>query len=194
MDSAEILPILRGRLRVMLSAERAEHSRGVALLAAELCVRHGIPTVKGSVAGLAHDICKEMPKSEQRALAQAWDGDLSGSAFMIDKLLHGPAAASMLRRDFAFSEEDVLEAIASHTVGRPGMGALAIIVYCADKMEPGRAHVNAEFRDRCLLAPLEEMLRLVVADVIVWIESKGLAVAGETLELYKSLTIPVSSK
>jgi predicted HD superfamily hydrolase involved in NAD metabolism len=194
MDSTEILPILDRRLQALLSTERVAHSRGVAKLAAELCSRNGIPREKGMAAGLAHDICKELSRAEQKQLAQRWPGMQPGSSLMAGQLLHGPAAAAMLRQEFAYEEDDVLEAIALHTVGRPGMGPLAAIVYCADKMELGRSHVTDAFRDRCLRLPIEGMLRLVVSDVISWLESRGKVVAPETLGLYNCLNIPVPSR
>jgi putative HD superfamily hydrolase of NAD metabolism len=189
MDYAELCPLLEVRLNTELSPERAGHCRRVAALASELCEREGLEPQKGRAAGLAHDLCKERPKAEQRALAALYPGagDPS-SALMADKVVHGPAAAALLSRDYGLDDEELLEAIAVHTVGRPGMGSFSTIVYCADKLEPGRERPGGEFRRRCLELPLDDMLREVVRGVIDWMRTQGKDVAPETLVLYSFLS------
>ncbi|HEX6589401.1 MAG TPA: HD domain-containing protein [Longimicrobiales bacterium] len=53
------------------------------------------------------------------------------------KLLHGPAAAARLR-ELGMSDDEVLDAVAYHTVGHPGLTILGRLVYLADFLEPGR--------------------------------------------------------
>jgi predicted HD superfamily hydrolase involved in NAD metabolism len=189
MEYAELCAVLDGRLDSMLTPGRAEHSRRVAELAASLCRRAGYDPERGRAAGLAHDMCKEMPRKAQRELAAAYPGADSGSALMADKVMHGPAAAVLLARDYAVEDDELLEAIALHTVGRPGMGGLAVIIYCADKLEPGRERHESEFRDRCLALPPDAMLLEVVTGVIEWLRSKDRAVAPETMVLYDTLRL-----
>lgn len=187
MKLDELAAELDSRLDAELSDSRARHSRGVAGLAAELCGRNGIDPERGRVAGLAHDLCKELPREEQRLLASKSPYFEGRAGALGDELLHGPAAAFLLARDYRLAERDILEAVAYHTVGRPGMGGLDIIVYCADKIEPGRAHVDDAFRQRCLALPPSSMLLAVMENTMAWLDSKGRAVAPETLLLYNSL-------
>jgi HD superfamily phosphohydrolase YqeK len=109
MDCAELCILLDQRLDSLISGERAAHSRRVALLAAELCAREGLDPLRGRAAGLAHDMCKEMPKKIQRELASAYPEALLGSdltsALMADKVVHGPAAAALLSRDYGVDDE-----------------------------------------------------------------------------------------
>ncbi len=187
MAYAELCEALDERLGGMLSAERAEHSRRVASLAAAICEREGIDPDRGRAAGLAHDLCKEMPKKAQRELAALYPGAAPGSALMAEKVMHGPAAAALLKRDYSVDDRELLEAVALHTVGRPGMAGLAVILYCADKLEPGRERYEGDFRERCLALPIEAMLLEVVEGVIGWLRSKDRPVAPETLILYDTL-------
>jgi len=193
MEYAELLAALERRVDLALSPPRAKHSRGVAALAAELCSRQGIDPLRGRVAGLAHDMCKEMPRKELRRLASGYPGARPGSALMADKILHGPAAAVILAREYGVEDAELLEAIALHTVGKPGMSGLSLILYCADKLEPGRGHVDPSFVERCLALPPSEMLRVVVGDTISWLSQKGHAIAPETRILYNSLVDAVPS-
>jgi predicted HD superfamily hydrolase involved in NAD metabolism len=187
MDYAELCAALEASLAKELSPERAEHSRRVAALAAELCEREGLDPERGRAAGLAHDLCKEMPKGKQRELASFYPEASPGSALMADKVVHGPAAAALLARHFLVSDEDLLEAVAFHTLGKPGMGELSTIVYCADKLEPGRKQLGETYRSGCLERDLEGMLLSVVEGVIGWMGAQGKAVAPETLILYSTL-------
>jgi predicted HD superfamily hydrolase involved in NAD metabolism len=193
MDFAEIGLVLDRRLDSLLSPPRAAHSRRVAELAASLCEREGLDPEMGRVAGLAHDMCKEMPRKAQRELAALYPdpGPIPAdrSALMADKIVHGPAASAMLVRDYALTDEAILEAVALHTLGKPGMRILTTILYCADKLEPGREELDDEFRRRCLALPLEGMLLRVVEGVIAWMRSRGRELAPETLILYSSLAV-----
>jgi predicted HD superfamily hydrolase involved in NAD metabolism len=187
MDYVELCAVLDERLDALLSPDRAAHSRRVASLTASICFREDIDPDRGRAAGLAHDLCKEMPRKAQRELAGRFPGAVEGSALMADKIVHGPAAAALLARDYAVTDQELLDAVAFHTVGRPGMKGLPLILYCADKLEPGRERLDGEFRRRCLALPQEGMLLAVVEGVIGWLRSQGKAVAPETLILYSTL-------
>jgi HD superfamily phosphohydrolase YqeK len=103
------------------------------------------------------------PEQETRWRAAAWlhdslrDAKADQLTRLIDptfkdwhaSLLHGPAAASQLRRD-GLDDEPVLLAVAYHTVGHPGWDLLGQSLYLADYLEPGRkfaASWRAELRD-----------------------------------------------
>jgi predicted HD superfamily hydrolase involved in NAD metabolism len=191
MGLAELSLALDRRLDELISPERAAHSRRVAVMAQDLCSREGLDPERGRVAGLAHDMCKEMPKRLQRELAASYSRANRGfgltDSMMADKIVHGPAASALLARDYGLTDEEILEAVAVHTVGRPGMEGLATIVYCADKLEPGRERLEGGDRESCLALPLPAMLLSVVEGVVAWMRSQGHTVAPETLILYSSL-------
>ena len=195
MDYAELCRALDARIDGLISSDRAVHSRRVAELCATLCARERINPLKGRAAGLAHDMCKEMPKKVQRELAAlyaAMDPEIRGlgaptSAMMADKVVHGPAAAALLARDYFLSDREIMEAVALHTVGKPGMGKLACVLYCADKLEPGRKRLDEVYCRQCLALPLEPMLLAVVEGVVGWMKAQDKAVAPETLILYSTL-------
>ena len=160
-------------------------------MAVSLCLREGIDTERGRAAGLAHDMCKEMPEHTQREFAALYSaaeqGSSATSALMADKVVHGPAAAGFLMKEYVLVDAAVLEAVALHTVGRPGMGNLATILYCADKLESGRERLGDDYRLRCLAMPLEKMLLSVVEGVVGWMKEQGRPIAPETIFLYSSL-------
>ncbi|HUX41004.1 MAG TPA: HD domain-containing protein [Rectinemataceae bacterium] len=188
MDLDELEAKLEAALDRTMMRARARHSRAVAALSAELCERNGLSSAKGRVAGLAHDLCKELDLRNQSSLASIY-ASISGRSFVSDGVigeaaLHGPAAAGLLAGTFGCADEEILEAIALHTLGSRDMGDLARITYAADKLEPGRKHVDPEFRARCLLLPPAELFGAVLASTVEWLRSVGLPVAEESLALY----------
>lgn len=52
---------------------------------------------------------------------------------------HGPAAAARLKAA-GVSDAELLEAVAYHSLGRPGLGRLGCFLYLADYLEPCRSH------------------------------------------------------
>ncbi len=173
--------------RSLLSPKRFEHSRGCALFAAEICVRSGIDPRKGSAAGWAHDMARGLPEELQERLARDCPVPVPVSVFANPMLLHGPAAATLLARDYGVRDRDILEAAALHTVGRADMGRLAKIVWAADKLEPGRRHVDDAFRERCRGLDPDSLILEALESTIAWLESKGREVAPETRDLYNTL-------
>lgn len=82
-------------------------------------------------AAFLHDALRDAPPGELRATL---DGELGGWPAT---LLHGPAAARRLRSE-GVEDEELLRAVAYHTVGHPDFGALGMALYCADFLDPGR--------------------------------------------------------
>ncbi len=191
MDFAEMIQDIDRRMTSMLSPGRALHSRRVAELSAAICSVHAIAPEKGELAGLAHDICKELPRSEQSLLAKGFPGNRLGkgdeSSFISDHIPHGPAAAVWLIEEYELADDEILEAVAYHTVGDPKMGPLASIVYCADKLEPGRQEISEAYRERCLSMSIPDMVASVCSHSIEWLRRTGRPVAPQTIILYNSL-------
>lgn len=177
-----------------LDGKRFRHCVGAAETAAALCGRYGYDAASGYLAGLAHDLCKQMAPAAQVELARRFDGPLPEAVFSNPKLPHGPAAAALLARDGLSNDPAVLEAVAYHTFGRAGMGPVALAVYVADKIEPGRGGWASIVRlglgegrfegsgglVRLATATIEAMLDHIVAE--------GRAVADTTFVLYNSLS------
>ncbi len=174
---------LVGCLRENLSWERQRHSFATAHLAKELCEAWGEDPVRGMLAGLGHDIARELPPPRILELAAADGRPLRPAERQRPVLLHGRAAAVLLEREIGLVDPQVLEAIRDHTVGRPGMGRLSRILYAADLLEPTRDFVSEEFRRRALSRDLDGMLLMVVESIRDWLRLEGIPLepAGEAL-------------
>ena len=99
IDSEEIKSLLKERL----SKKRYNHSLNVATEAQRLARLYGADPVKAYLAGLLHDICKELPHSEQEELMLEGDMELTGTELSSKSLWHGPAGAFYVNSCFILS-------------------------------------------------------------------------------------------
>jgi len=103
-------------------------------------------------------------------------------------LLHGPAAAERLRGE-GVADEELLDAVAFHTIGDARLGALGRALYAADFLEPGRrflADWRAALRARMpgeLVPVVTEIARARIENLV----ARGSPVLPETLGFWNAL-------
>ncbi len=168
-----------------LSRQRWEHSLGVAEVAEGLCGRFGVPSWKGVFVGLTHDLAREMEEGELLRLAAG--EPLTDLERRHPVLLHGRAAAALLRRA-GVEDPEILEAVADHVVGRPGMGVLARILFVSDLLEPGRSFLEDGFRSAVLGLDLDGMVLRVLEKVFDHLRREGWPIAEPALRMYEELS------
>jgi predicted HD superfamily hydrolase involved in NAD metabolism len=117
---------------------RLIHILAVEQLAIALAQRHGLAVEKAAQAGLMHDLAKCFKPQKLLQMAQAEGLSLAPVDRANPHLLHADVGAIVARNQFGIQDEEVLEAIANHTLGRPGMSPLSCVVFLADSLEPGR--------------------------------------------------------
>jgi predicted HD superfamily hydrolase involved in NAD metabolism len=170
-----------------LSPERQRHSQGVARTAAALCRRFGVDPEKGRLAGLAHDLARELPPGRILALAAQDGRGLSEEERRHPLLLHGRAAAVILGREAGVDDPEIAEALRCHVTGCPGMGRLARIVFVADYVEPGRSFVTPGFRRSVLRLELDAMVLHVLEQVEQYLREEGIPMADAARKLHTEL-------
>jgi len=173
--------------RESLSLERFLHSRNTAVLAYDFCCRFGIDPELGYLAGIAHDLGKQLDYKNLLKLAKS-DGNAI-SALEEDKpgLLHGRAAAVLLKERFCIHNKDVLEAVAVHTSGSADMGPLAKVIYIADKVEVSR-NIDSAQRKMCNEEEdLDKLLYSVLNRTVSKLQSRDLELCDETMRLLEKM-------
>ena len=174
-------------LEKSLSEARLAHSRRVGELAGELCVEHGLERQKGQLAGAAHDWARELPPERLRELGLRDGRGESPLESRYPVLLHGRAAAVGLREILGIEDPDILEAVACHVTGRPGMGRLARIVFAADYLEPGRGFVPEDVRREILSKDINRMTLRVLEQILEYLRFTQKPIAPPALELLEEL-------
>lgn len=156
-----------------LSGPRFEHVVRTSLLMRELCDRRQLDSDWGAIAGLGHDLCRESSATELRETAGRDNLPIQEWEIEEPLLLHGRAAAVLLRERFAVTNESILEAVRWHTTGIPGMGELAKLLYIADYIEPGRIHVDNDLRDRVRSVGTDEGVLIILKETTSYLEAAG---------------------
>lgn len=135
---SKIIQEVREYAKTQLSAKRFQHSLSTAQNARTIAKAFAFsPTYleKTNLAGLGHDIARERDAEECIALARE-DYFLEDWEIEYPIVLHGKAGAVLLKKEFSLRDEAVMEAIAWHTTGKPGMGTVAKILFIADYIRP----------------------------------------------------------
>jgi predicted HD superfamily hydrolase involved in NAD metabolism len=104
----------------------------------ELAQTHGLNVEKAALAGLMHDLAKYFKPQRLLEMARTEGLELDPVDLINPHLLHADVGAIVARDDFQVTDDEVLMAIADHTLGRPGMSGLSCVVFLADSLEPGR--------------------------------------------------------
>jgi len=170
-----------------LSRPRLSHSREVARLSSELCDRFHADEDKGYIAGISHDLARELEPSELLLLAERDGLPLRDWERANPILLHGRAAAAVLTKHTGYDDAETLQAIRDHVTGRGGMGPISKIVFAADFLEPTREFVSPEFRRRTLGLSLDEMVLAVLERKIHFVKAASREIAPDAEALRQEL-------
>jgi predicted HD superfamily hydrolase involved in NAD metabolism len=170
-----------------LSRPRIAHSREVARLASELCDRFHADEEKGYIAGVAHDLARELDPAEMLLLAERDGLPVRDWERANPLLLHGRAAAAILQKHTGYEEPETLQAVRDHVTGRGSMGPLSKIVFAADFLEPTREFVSPEFRRRTLGLSLDEMVLAVLERKIHFVKAAAREIAADAQALLAEL-------
>ncbi len=174
-------------LKGAVGQKRYDHSVRTAETAEKMCALYNLNPRIGYLAGIAHDLCKEMPKDEMKALAVK---DLNPVTELEDKnpgLFHGRAAAVLIKSKYGIDDKDVLEAIANHTFAAENLCDLGKILFAADKIEPGRPQSTDEYRADLFSKPLDYLTLSVLQENIEYLEVRGKSVAEASYKLRDQL-------
>lgn len=172
-------------LAEQMLARRFAHAQRVAATAADIATAHGLDAQRAALAGLLHDLCRDVPPDRilQMAVAFGIVREEVGIPNLV--LLHGPVAAERARTELGITDAEVLEAIRVHTTGSPEMGPLAQVVLVADRVEPGRAYPERESLHQVALRDLADGVRRVMFSSMQWLRESGIPIDPATLATYE---------
>ena len=170
----------QGRVRLMVKSHRYEHVLRVADLACQIAQANGLDAERAYLAGILHDIARDLPNAELLRLAPP-EVPIDAAHPLA---LHGRAARTLLER-WGFTDEVVLEAVEDHTTGPRSASPVSACVYVADVSEPGRG-VNHNIRELAMV-DLEGALAQAISSKVRYLQARGIPVHPRTLAAYRGL-------
>lgn len=174
-------------LKTVVKQKRYEHSVRTAQTAAHMCSLYGLNPDIGYLAGIAHDMCKEISDEEMLDLASSDGMVITDLEKEKTSLLHGRAAAVLITKKFGVEDKDVVQAIAFHTFAARDLCDLGKILFVADKIEPGRPQSTEEYRAGLFAKSLDELTLSVLLENIEYLEKRGKVAAPASFELCRQL-------
>lgn len=168
-------------IRKRESDRRFLHSLEVAKSAEYLAVRYGADKDKARVAGLLHDVMKDVSGKEQLQILKDFGILLDVVEKNAPKLWHARAGAAFLQHILNIADEDIINAVRYHTTARAGMSLLEKVIFIADFISADRTYPDVDvmrlLADTSLEAAMGYALRYTVKDL----EKKGAPVHPDTL-------------
>ena len=175
-----------------LTPARLEHSLGAMQVMDTLAPLYGLEPVAAHIAGLVHDVGKELPLAQMVSIAQEIHFPLDEPVNRDPLYLHGPCSAYVAQYELGIEDPLVLEAIFRHTYVEDGPVQSPAFCWClrfADMLEPGR-----DWQDlRDLLKPLVfggrmgEAARALMDWLLLFLESKQVIPHPTQLTLQRKL-------
>lgn len=125
-------------LKSNLLEKRYMHTLGVADTAKRLAKLNGVSEKKAEIAGLAHDVAKNLSIDKMREMMKENNIIISEIEEKNMNLWHSIVAPIEAKDKLGIDDDEILDAIRWHTTGKEDMSTLTKIIYIADMIEPGR--------------------------------------------------------
>jgi len=170
-------------LKNSLSLKRYTHSERTAKSAYHLAKEHGEDPDKAYLAGLLHDIAKELTPLE----TGKYSGELNETDFLFPDVIHSFIGAKLAEEVLGISDIDILNAIRYHTTARICMSVLEKIVFIADKIEEGRNYPETGYLKELAELDLDKAVFEILQITTSIAKGKGKQIHPLSLEVLENL-------
>lgn len=172
----QLIEIIRKRE----SDHRFLHSLEVAKSAEYLAMRYGADVNKARVAGLLHDVMKDVSAVEQLQILEDFGILLTDIEKNAPKLWHAMAGAAFVENILGINDAEIVDAIRYHTTARAGMSLLEKVVFIADFISADRTYPDVDTM-RCLAdESLESAMKYALEYTVRDLKKKGARVHPDT--------------
>lgn len=179
-------PKIKKTLRKYLDRDRFEHSEGVMYTAAALAMRYGEDLERAQVAGILHDCAKCMPDNKKLKICEKHHIEITDAEKASPFLLHAKVGAYIAKEKYDIEDEEILNAIACHTTGKPAMTLLEKIIYISDYIEPMRNKAsNLEEVRKMAFVDLDETLFKILSDTLGYLQNSAKKMDPMTMQTYE---------
>ncbi len=176
-------------LEACLKPKRYRHTLAVAVTAANMATIHGVDSEQAYLTGLLHDCAKYFSGQEMLTLCNENHIVLTEVERQNTALIHGKLGAYFAGKKYMVQNEDMINAIAYHTTGRPAMSPLEQIIYLADYIEPNRdmkckPHSLDDVRRMCFV-DLKQAMQMALENSMSFLSRTGQIIDKSTQKTYE---------
>ena len=174
-------------LKSRLNEKRYYHSLCVADEAKRLAEKYGADSDKMYLAGLLHDITKNISDNEQLQTFEKFGIMLSVAEKASPLIWHAMSGALVVRHELGIQDEEIISSIRYHTTGKADMTLSQKIIFVADLTSADRNYPDIdEIRDKAN-RDLDECIIGILKFTICDIVSKNNPLHPDTLDAYNYL-------
>lgn len=179
-------------MKTNLKPARYTHSLGVEKMARELAEIYGADSEKAAFAGRYHDIAKCFTPDVMNKYVR----DFGLDEMYIDNnpLAHSKVAACILEKEFDVKDEEVLDAVRSHTTGRGNMSLLEEIVYVSDAIEENRSYPELKALQERARTDIDGACLFIMDYTLDSLAKKGRVPDRDTVEARQYIIDKIRSK
>ena len=177
---------IREQLRSKLHPMRYEHTLSVSFTCMALAMRYGCDLERAEMAGLLHDCAKRYDDAVIIKKCEKKGVELTESERMAPSVIHAKLGAYLAEHKYGITDPEILNAIACHTTGKPGMGMLDKILYVADYIEPRRERAPhlPEMR-KLAFEDLDEALFQIMEEILTYLSQSDTYIDEMTRDAYE---------
>ena len=177
---------LKEMLKARLAPKRFYHSLCVMEEAVKLAELYGADTEKARLAGLLHDITKNMPDEEQLELMDKNGVVLTELERSSRKLYHAISGAWVVEHELNIDDRDIIDAIRYHTTARGNMSLLEKVIYMADYVSADRDYEGADELRELAHKDFTEAMLVAVAYTVTELVEKRAQIHPDTVDAWNT--------
>ncbi len=185
MDINEMM----AKLKETLSEARFQHSLNVMKDAVKLAELYKADKARAEIAGLLHDCAKGMSREQLVEICEANNIKTDEIMLTHTELLHALVGAVVAKNEYHIDDEEILDAIRTHTTGCANMTLLQKIIFIADVIEQSRDFNGVDEIRQKAFEDLDEALVMAFDSIITFILKKGLLLHTNTVTARNSIII-----
>ena len=122
-----------------MKEKRFHHTLGVVDSASRLAKINGVDEYKAMLAAYLHDVTKDLDINKQKEIISSYFGKDKCDKYPAE-LYHALTAYVYVKEELKIVDEDILNAIMYHPMGRKNMTILEQIIFVADYVEDTRKY------------------------------------------------------
>ncbi len=136
-ETKDLIEKIKSDMQFEMSEKRFKHSISVMEMCLKLAKCHNLDENEAALAGLTHDIAKEIPDEIAYKMLDEEGLQLDEIEKKTHSLIHQKVGAIVVKNKYGLSE-NIQKAIMYHTCTSPDMNDLGKVLFLADKIADGR--------------------------------------------------------
>ena len=168
-----------------LSLKRYNHSISVAVTAVNLATYHNENTSDAKVAGLLHDMAKELSVDDQISNIKNYGYELNEYDKNNPAIIHGFLGAYMAKELFDIND-NIFNAIRTHSMGEANMSMLQKIIFISDYVEPFRDKIdNIDYLRKLAYENIDECIYQIIKQTLEFLKDSKANIHINTYNKYE---------